>query len=455
MPAFRVEPSVNPGGVVFGDPRGRRRELAWLGRLAEVGMGRVDVTLDLSAEHVVALVGKRGSGKSFTLGVLAEALGATQPQDLGGRLVPTHAVLLLDSLNIYWPTSIPVPEEPDPDLAPLVEQAAMLRRWQLSGADIRVSLWAPRGHVPPEVPDAQEFSFSAGEFESQDLADLFGFDLLRDPMGQALDEAWRKTVTEGWEEGNQHRAPLGKDSSLTDLAQCLAGDKELSQTYSRETLRAVRQRVKSASASGVFEAVGTPLSSLLEVGCVTIFLLGTVPDDLRRVVVAVLTRRLLQERSAASGAAKRAALGLSVASSPETEVPPTWLLIDEAQNLLPSERRTAATEALVRFVREGRNYGLSFGVATQQPTAVDKRIMAQVDTLIAHQLVTPMDVGVVADNLKCPAPRIIKYGHDKIRLQQAVSMLDAGQAMVSQPDLSRAVFVNIRPRVSLHGGFEL
>ena len=35
---------------------------------------------------------------------------------------------------------------------------------------------------------------------------------------------------------------------------------------------------------------------------------------------------------------------------------------------------------LIRYVREGRNYGLSFMVATQQPTALDSRLLAQVDT---------------------------------------------------------------------------
>ncbi len=30
------------------------------------------------------------------------------------------------------------------------------------------------------------------------------------------------------------------------------------------------------------------------------------------------------------------------------------------KNILPSERRTSATDVIVKYVREGRNYGLSF-----------------------------------------------------------------------------------------------
>ena len=50
---------------------------SWLGSLAEVSSGaRPKVWLATGKEQVVAVVGKRGSGKSFTLGVIAEGLAA-------------------------------------------------------------------------------------------------------------------------------------------------------------------------------------------------------------------------------------------------------------------------------------------------------------------------------------------------------------------------------------------
>jgi hypothetical protein len=454
VPKFRVEPRLSTRGVVFGDARDRRQEFIWLGVLAELGGDRVRVSIDVSAEHVVAIVGKRGSGKSFTLGVIAEALGASELEGPLGKIAPSHAVVLLDSLNIYWSTSRPVPLDPPAGAEPLHEQVKLLKTWKLDPQQISVALWSPAGFSPDYLGgEVSEFRFSLSEITSQDWADLFGVDIVRDPMGQAIDESWRKTTEEGWKRQDGTKVQPATHPTFQAVLDCLDNDTEMGRHFAPETLRAVQQRFRSLGRQKLFSAEGTALSELLEPGRVSVLLLGEVPDDLRRVFVSVLARRLLQERSVASGRAKREALGLGT-SSGDQAIPPTWLLIDEAQNLLPAGHSTAATQALIRFVREGRNIGLSFGVATQQPNAVDAKIMAQVDTLIAHQLVTAKDVQVVTDNLKSPPPRSVSYASRSLRLAEAIPLLDVGQALVSSPELDRALFLAVRPRVSMHGGFE-
>ena len=61
------------------------------------------VTLDASHARVVLVCGKRGSGKSYTLGVLAEELFAQQPRPM---------ILLVDPMGIFWtmaqPFTVPV-----------------------------------------------------------------------------------------------------------------------------------------------------------------------------------------------------------------------------------------------------------------------------------------------------------------------------------------------------------
>jgi DNA helicase HerA-like ATPase len=134
-------------------------------------------------------------------------------------------------------------------------------------------------------------------------------------------------------------------------------------------------------------------------------------------------------------------------------VPPTWVAIDEAQNILPSERATSATDVIVKFVREGRNYGLSFVVATQQPTSIDPRILAQVDTLIAHKLTVQGDIDYVKRNMKSNIPDEVKYADTALDLDGILRGLDIGQALVSNTETDRAFLLDIRPRVSVHGGF--
>jgi DNA helicase HerA-like ATPase len=134
-------------------------------------------------------------------------------------------------------------------------------------------------------------------------------------------------------------------------------------------------------------------------------------------------------------------------------IPPAWVALDEAQNVLPFDRRTAAGDMLVRFVREGRNYGLSFVVATQQPRALDSRFLAQVDTLIAHKLTVQGDIDYVRRNLKSSLPEEVRHANRVLALEDLMRALDVGQALVSNTETERALILDVRPRVSVHGGF--
>jgi DNA helicase HerA-like ATPase len=204
------------------------------------------------------------------------------------------------------------------------------------------------------------------------------------------------------------------------------------------------------------------LSELLQPGRLSVLLLSGVPDDVRLVAVFLTVRKLLFARAQASEAAKTLELGF--AAEPDdrkrieailNEAPPkTWVVIDEAQNVFPSERQTAASEILLRFVREGRNFGLSLAFTTQQPSAIDARIMAQVDTLLAHTLTVQRDLQNILTNQKSREPtRIQLRGHD-IALADAIRQLEVGQAYISNTDAERGLFLDVRPRTSIHGGFE-
>ena len=63
-------PNSRPIRIGGGD---NNDDWGYLGRLAEAGPV-TQVRHDLAGEHVVAIVGKRGSGKSYTLGSLIEGL---------------------------------------------------------------------------------------------------------------------------------------------------------------------------------------------------------------------------------------------------------------------------------------------------------------------------------------------------------------------------------------------
>ena len=134
-------------------------------------------------------------------------------------------------------------------------------------------------------------------------------------------------------------------------------------------------------------------------------------------------------------------------------IPPCWIVIDEAQNILPAERKNPASELLVKLVREGRNFGISFMFTTQQPSAIDSRILAQVDTMIIHRLTVQQDIEYVKRNIKSALPDEIKYSGRNLTFDESLRFLGVGQALVSNTELNRAFFMDVRPRITIHGGF--
>jgi hypothetical protein len=190
--------------------------------------------------------------------------------------------------------------------------------------------------------------------------------------------------------------------------------------------------------------------------------LNQLGQHLRGVLVSVLVRRLVRERSAASESAKDLMVNPdldedqreSLRRRLQTSVPKTWVVVDEAQNVIPSEKRTFASESLIKLVKEGRNFGLSFVVTTQQPRALDQSIMSQVETFVTHKLVAQNDIEYVLSNIKCPFPGEIKQDLRVLSPRELLRDVERGQVVVSDTNSPRAFVMEIRPRVAVHGGFE-
>src|SRR5436189_5121991 len=117
MPAYKrlTEVSAATGDLVVGDAAGRGESWVLLGTLTESGPRRL-LKLDTTAEQVVAILGKRGTGKSYSLGVLLEGLGCGPGQTAVGKAGSHRAALLFDVLDIFWSSALPLRESGSPEL---------------------------------------------------------------------------------------------------------------------------------------------------------------------------------------------------------------------------------------------------------------------------------------------------------------------------------------------------
>jgi uncharacterized protein len=448
VPRYLVVPpasgkSTEP--LICGDVDGTGTERILLGRLNEQGPLR-PVYMDVTAESVVAIFGKRGSGKSYTLGVLAEGLCAGQGTTGIATNEGRRGILLLDTLNIFWSLENPLITEGDKQL--FRGEVARLHSWNLSAPELNVTVWIPRGFRRNYTPEHyRNFGIAPSELSSDDLADLVEVDPQRDLIGQLLAEAREKSA-------QAHGA-----FSLEQLLNVIETDQELREYYAEGTLRGARQRVRALSRLDLFRE-GTPLGDLLKPGRLSVLELGEVPNSLRAVISAALLRRIHAERAQASDAEKQLALNtrlseeerVRLSSFVSTAIPPCWVLVDEAQNILPGSREIKSTDAVVRFVREGRNFGLSFALTTQQPSAVDQRILAQADTVICHKLTVAQDIGRMKDNLKSAEPTEVKVAGSKLDLPAWLRSLEPGTAIVTNTEYERIFSLEVRPRVTPHGG---
>jgi hypothetical protein len=441
---FKVSPPIERGArwIILGGDGKRSRIL--LGRLAEFGPQK-DVWLDLDREHVIAIVGKRGSGKTHTLGVLVEGLSSAVQDDRLKRSDPANqrAVIVFDTLNLFQWIDLPLETANGPQA---VQQRKDLASWKLDAQTIAPTFWHPSGSEPA-TSKSSAFSIRPADMDAQDWGRLLNLDIVAEPMGQLLAETYGRVQQKAHPNGT-----LDRNYTIDDMVSVLRRDPSIQADYAPETIRAVRQRLTTWARSPLFDSNKPDWVSALQRGQTAVFLLGRVPEDLRSALVFLVIRRLLEARSAASEAAKHALL--TGTQPPNDTVPPAWVVIDESQNILPSRDSTSANDILTRFVREGRNFGLSLAVTAQQPMSIDARVMAQVDTLIAHTLTVRGDVNYVMANLKSAEPQSIKIGSRAVLLGDSLRLLSPGQCLISAVESPRLVYCEVRPRLTLHGGFE-
>lgn len=408
----------------------------FIGRVCEKGYEQKDVLLDSLNPHVVFVCGARGSGKSYVLGVIAEEL-ALKNKNVG--------VIVVDPVGVFWSMRYPNREE---------KEVQALEKWGLKprGLD-NIVVFIPKGmekHTPAGTYDAT-FSIKPSMLNAQDWCLTFGIDRFS-PTGLLLEKALEK-VEKGYFTIDKERIKGTKDYSIDDIIFCLENDAELNSRdrgYKVDSIRALTSRFEAAKSWGVFDTRGTPLSELSRENQLTIIDTSFLDDNVTALIIGILARRILAARKIATRreAAKRFEEGSEELL--EIEIPPTWLFIDEAHTLIPSGNvKTAASDALIEYVKQGRRPGCSLVFATQQPSAIDTKVLSQLDIIIVHKLVFNDDIKAVYKR----TPTIIPH---KYKAGAFIRTLGVGVALVGdrREETGRAFIMKVRPRMSQHEGRE-
>ena len=390
------------------------------------------ILLDSISPHAIFICGMRGSGKSYTLGVIAEEM-ATKNSGAG--------VIIIDPMGIFWSMK---------NANKIGQEKKKLRVWNLSAKGFKnVNIFMPSGfanEVPSNTYD-NEFTIKPSEISVDDWCLTFNIDRF-ETMGLLIERAFDKVRNGYTDIEGKDVAAMGDEYDISDLIDCIDTEDSInsnSKGFKQTTRRAVEARLNGASEWGIFAKEGTKLNDLSKRGTVTVIDVSFLDDNVRALVVGIIARNLLNTRKKVSRHEATGSLKNVFGS-----IPVTWLMIDEAHILVPaSGQKTAASDSLIEYVRQGRQPGCSLVLATQQPSAIDSRILSQTDILMCHKLVYDDDIKAVTRRMPSEMPAKFKNSH-------FIKNLPIGMAIIGdkQEQTSRAFLAKIRPRISQHEGRE-
>jgi DNA helicase HerA-like ATPase len=373
------------------------------------------VYLDASRSRAVLVCGKRGSGKSYTLGVIIEELHRA------GNVL----TIIVDPMGIYYPIA-----------QPNHEQERVLWDWGLTAQSLPTILLVPgdpiRLYGGKEVVDAmqslgvcfRQFRVNPADLSPDAWCELFDLSIA-DVMGIALFRAV------------QHLARRHKEHFfIADMIEQVEGDGLIAD----RTREALLNRLRMAQDWDLFSVQYQSVWEVFEPNSINIVDLSTLdpgPRGRRNLIVDVLARDIFKRRTIAR---RKEELGLI------GELPRVWMLIDEAHQFVPSNRTTLAKEILIRWAKEGRQPGLSLVVASQQPSAIDNEVLTQCDVLLCQKLTNSADIQAINSLSQDYMGGELKTFIRKLQRR--------GEAVLVDDEQEKVTMAQIRPRKSRHGGGE-
>jgi uncharacterized protein len=384
------------------------------------------VYMDVAGAHVVFIVGKRGSGKSYTMGSIAEGL-ADLPPDIKQNL----SIVLLDTMGIYWTMKYPN-----------FQDAELVKKWGFEPKPLDVKIYTPSGfyykYKEQGIPSDFPFSIRPVDVAPNDWCTAFDIN-----PNSAEGVLIIRTI--------QKLNKIGKSYSMDEMINEVKGDNESDKVIKS----VVVNEFEKAKGWEIFSPEGTPLKDIVAGGQVTVLDVSpyaTMPSgwEIKALVVGLICRTLFNQRMLARKTEEFKSVDaamhyFSKEEKNKMEDPLVWVAIDEAHELLPHDGKTAASDSLITILREGRQPGISLILATQQPAKIHTDVMTQSDTVIAHRLTARMDTEALGN---------LMQSYMRTGLDEEINSLPRlkGAAVVFDDANERIFPVQMRPRFTWHGG---
>jgi hypothetical protein len=384
------------------------------------------IFMDVARSHVILVAGKRGSGKSYTLGVITEEL-SNLPKEVSQNI----ASLIFDTMGIYW--TMKFPNEKDKEL---------LQEWGLKPKSLPVKIFVPFGHydsyIEKGIPADEKFALDVMELNSEDWIVTFGLSITN-PISVLIERTLIKLKEEQ------------EKFDIKDIVDNLTKDEKTSE----EIKNAAMGLFEAANTWGIFAGKtenSTQVRDLINAGITSVLDLSVYSSvgafNVRALVISLISRKIFNQRMEArkKEEVKSISKGFDFMSlSEKKETPLVWLFIDEGHEFLPKDGKTIATDALIQLLREGRQPGISVVLATQQPGKIHTDVMTQSDIVISHRVTSQQDLEALNYIMQSYLLEGIKKNMDDLPSLK-------GSAIILDDNSERIYPMRMRPRFTWHGG---
>lgn len=384
-----------------------------------------DLTVPENHSFIANGVISHNSGKSYTLGVLAEEL-ANLPKEASQNI----GSLIFDTMGIYW--TMKFKNEKDKKL---------LDEWGLKPKNLPVRVFVPFGYydsyLEKGISADSSFALDVNEMEAEDWILTFGLDIVS-PTSVLI----QRTLTKLKEQGR---------FSIEEIISTIESDSQ----SGTETKNSALGLFQAANTWGIFAKSGmdsTEVKDLISAGTTTVLDLSAYNSvgafNIRALAISLICKKIFNQRmdSRKSEEIGSVSRGLDLMTSSEKkEHPLVWIFIDEAHEFLPLDGKTVATDALIQLLREGRQPGISVVLATQQPGQIHHDVMTQSDVVIAHRVTSKPDLEALNFIMQ-------SYVLDSIKKQMDDLPSLKGSAILLDDNSERIYPIRVRPRFTWHGG---
>jgi len=375
------------------------------------------VLIDLLKPHIILCAGKRGSGKSYSIAVILEEFCSLEDQ-FRNKL----AFIVLDPMGIYWSMKFPN-----------MQQKRLVESWDLKPKGFEnVKVYVPGGlkeeYEQAEIPVDFVLSISPKEFLPEDWTLVFNLERMSEES-VAIERIVSGLIN------------TGANFSIEDIVKKIEEDKYAS-THAKNILLNLFDMVKSW---GIFSEKGMKITDIIKPGQVSVLDLSRVKGEewvLRNLIAAWISREIYRERLLARKEEEIAKLeGIQTTKS----FPMVWIILEEAHNFIPSDRKTVSTEPILTLAKQGREPGITVVCITQMPNKIHQDFLSQADIVISFRLTSEDDLRAL---------HAVHQTYMQEELRKIINRLPRwpGACVIIDDTLEMVFVANIRPRVSWHAG---